>query len=682
MIALALLISAVCSFLFFGVVGQDKTWLMAPVLALDYALITAWTLRKALPLKRLDNNFSGAVVLPIHALFCLIFLLFGVVVFFHSAIAFESKLDLLFVGGVVGSYIVWFNELKTFRKNRTLLGWLVFAVMLSALYGIIIHFKSPEQILWAERYTDAYEGRLRSTYICPNHFAHLMQMLVPFCAVLLFIPSAGLTLKMISGYSLAVFLPTLFLTESRAGWIGTMAAVITLACLLALRKSRKWFAGIAVVCPLLVALLLFGAWKYSKTFQRRMVPVVEFVQGQAVHGLGSASPDFRPQTWADTLEMIRASPVIGHGPGTYRYVYPEYRKKFHANRVVTGHPHNEYLELAADYGWVGFGLLALAWISGLIGVLGKSLKAIESRHALIGIAFLATAAGTMVHSFFDFQMHIYPNAMVFAFLAACAAAPFRFSGKEPPSSRPSRMKSAMIPWGLLLFFLAGSVFCLQTMSSAFLRAKGEQIFEPGDGWNTANTAERYCEMAGKIDPDNWQAYRALAKIAYDRRYYELNADEKLQSAKEELKWYERAYALNAKDPEICAGYASTLIFLGRMEAKRAGNISAVVSNALVSKGVNLLREACSLRKFNDAYWWLFGTELRRSGFYKEALEIFREVEKLKGSISTRANIRWLERQKIQPPPPDSSGDQPPDLSESTLLPEEDRHESRQRAPMK
>ena len=68
-------------------------------------------------------------------------------------------------------------------------------VLLCALYGFVIHFKSPEQVLWAERYTDAYEGRLRSTYICPNHFAHLLQMLLPFLAIWVCIAQVSILLR-------------------------------------------------------------------------------------------------------------------------------------------------------------------------------------------------------------------------------------------------------------------------------------------------------------------------------------------------------------------------------------------------------------------------------------------------------------------------------------------------------
>ena len=59
----------------------------------------------------------------------------------------------------------------------------------------------------------------------------------------------------------------------------------------------------------------------------------------------------------------------------------------------------------------------------LLRILIASLKAKETRHAFIGFAFIGAAAGTMVHSFFDFQLHVFPNALVFALLAAIAAGP-------------------------------------------------------------------------------------------------------------------------------------------------------------------------------------------------------------------------------------------------------------------
>jgi hypothetical protein len=44
-------------------------------------------------------------------------------------------------------------------------------------------------------------------------------------------------------------------------------------------------------------------------------------------------------------------------------------------------------------------------------------------HALPAAALLGALAGTAVHGFFDFELHIFPNAMMLALLAGCAVAP-------------------------------------------------------------------------------------------------------------------------------------------------------------------------------------------------------------------------------------------------------------------
>ncbi|MEN8255500.1 MAG: O-antigen ligase family protein [Verrucomicrobiota bacterium] len=581
---------------------------------------------------------------------------------------------MLLASGAVGAYLAWGSELARFRESRIVLGALILAVMLAALYGIVVHFKCPEQVLWTERYS-VYEGRLMSTYICPNHFAHLMQMLLPFCLALLFIPQAGIYLKVLAGYSFLVFLPTLFLTESRAGWLGAIAATGVMVCLMALRKSKRLFLLLAILVPVCSALLLLGAWRYSETFQRRMQPVVTFLEGQAEEGIGSEARDFRPQTWMDTIDMIKDAPLYGHGAGNYRYTYPEYRKRFKGNRFVSGHPHNEYLELVADHGLVGFGLFALAWIYGLGWVLVGSLKAEKTRHAYMGFAFLGAAAGTMVHSFFDFQMHEYPNALVFAFLAAVAVGPLRNAkrgslksknvkgvedaleydgtplslpsglvGHEPPSRSGSQQPARRIKRSTFnvqrIFvtmigaaYLVGTAFCIQIMSSAYIRVLGDKAagtkhsaLSTKHGQVTKHPAAKYYELATKIDPQNWRAYKGMARLSHDQWYYTLDREEKLRFAMVKKEWYEKAYRHNAYDPEIVAGLGKTLLFLGR------------------ARGLELLREACRHRKFHDLYWWTLGVELRKAGMHEEALEVFHHAEKLKRTPSTRMNIQWLERQ--------------------------------------
>ncbi|MEE9368097.1 MAG: O-antigen ligase [Pontiella sp.] len=759
---------AICSFLFYGVVGQDKTWLLAPVYLFSYALISIALLRKSYQLLAISHQPKSSPQtsnskLPTTAILWMLFLIYGIAMIQTAAVPFEAKLVTLFIGGVVGAYLVWGVELTAFKDNRIVLGTLIFVVMLAALYGLIIHFKCPDQVLWTERYA-MYDGRLMSTYICPNHFAHLMQMLLPFCLVLLFIPQSGIYLRVLSAYSFLVFLPPLYLTESRAGWLGAIAAVGITICLMALRRSKKLFVLLMILVPLCSILLLLGGWRYSETFQRRMAPVVEFLQGQAEDGVGSEARDFRPQTWMDTIDMIKAAPLFGHGPGNYRYTYPEYRNRFKGQRIVTGHPHNEVLELMADYGLIGFGLFALAWIYGLVWVLVKSLRAREIRHAYLGFAFLGTAAGTMVHSFFDFQMHVYPNALVFALLAAVVVGPLRAAKRRGQGARgeaalecgdssslsPERdslsrareqrsddrgqesgirhevglerrdgneaatqqlkheqsavrseltvkdetefilpdgklstpkaqrqMPAILLSWLLAVGYLLLAILSLQVMGSSFIRALGDRAAGQALGIRqlavgSKRSAENFYILAVKIDSQNWRAYKGMGNLLYEHRYHCLDRIEKVQLAEQEREWFENAYAHNPKDPEIISALGKCLIFLSRAEdapkdggfarqrteggdqqRTEVGGQRIEISNLsespqltaqLQARGLALLRESCRYRKFNDTYWWTLGVELRKAGYYEEALETFRAMEKIKRTPSSRKNIQWLERQ--------------------------------------
>jgi O-antigen ligase len=683
--------SIICSFLFYGVVGQDKTWLLAPIFMVNYTLVTIALLRRSF--KPTASQFStfDCCLLPSGSLW-LLFLIYGLFMVQFAVVPFESKLVLLFLGSVVGAYFVLGSELTTFKGNRIFPGALIFLVMLAALYGLVTHFKNPESLLWTERYTDHYDGRLASTYICPNHFAHLMQMLLPFCLVLLFIPQSGIYLRILSAYSFLVFLPPLFLTESRAGWLGSIAAIGVAVCLMALRRSKRLFLFLIILVPLCSSLLLFGAWHYSETFQRRAKPVVEFLQQQSEQGVGSDAKDFRPQTWMDTIDMIKAAPLIGHGPGNFRYTFPEHRNRFRGNRIVTGHPHNEYLELIADYGQIGFGIFALAWLYGCLWILVKSLKAEEVRHAFLGFSFLGTAVGTMVHSFFDFQMHVYPNALVFALLAALVVGPLR-NAKRSQDSRykaignreknehseslaklDTASNSSRVPpshlwlnkfaeWTLAIGFLIGTLFCFQVMGSSYLRALGDKVVEKqamGVGHSAVGlglSAERLYQLAVRIDPQNWRAYKGMGNLLYSQRYHCLDMTEKVQLAEQERDWLKKAYEHNPKDPEIVSGLGKSLIFLSRQQE----NVDAMLSsreylsdegvastnnpvNSQLERGLDLLREACRYRKFNDIYWWTLGVELRKAEMYEEALEVFKIMETIKQTPSSKKNIEWLERQ--------------------------------------
>ena len=624
---LSFLLLIFSSILFYGVVGKDKTWLLVPCFILNNLLIFIWILIKFTKNKvSSDYQIKNILVFPKDLIIWFIFCIFSLILIFFSSIPYESKNEFFYLSSIFGTYVFFRNDLVKFKEKNILFGFFLTFVLILSIYGIILHVKYPDAILWSTRYTDHYDGRLSSCYICPNHFAHLIQMLIPFCLCYLFIPKGSFYLKILCIYSLVIFIPALFLTESRAGWLGSITSISILICAFSLLRSKKLFFSVLLSIPILISLIFILSWNYSETFQRRMKPVVNYFQEQSTGGIGSDSKDFRPQTWKDTFEMIKEKPILGFGPGTYNYTFQKYRKSFKGERIVTGHPHNEYLELISDYGIVGFILFSYAWIYSLYLLIKTSINHERLKYKLMSFAAISMMFGTMVHSFFDFQMHIYPNAMTFCFLMSL--------GYKLPTSKPDdifvKNNRKIISFSLILSFLIFLTCTQLKLSSLFLTLSKQNFSENALSNSRSKT---YSLISSKINSKNWESFKQLGNYYYNKRYYSLSREEKLKIVQNELKYFNIAHTLNPYDAEIKVSLSKALIFLGRYND----------DTSMINQGIDYLRNACDLKKYNNVYSWLFASELRKNNFLNDSLSIFKKMNKYELESSINANIEWISR---------------------------------------
>jgi len=621
-------------------VWEDKTWLLAPVLTLIYLAVAGWL---ACCIK---NRATGSLLIPPGGIPLLIFWLYSFALIPFAVLPYEAKISSLGFGAYLLIYWSSANLLTRFSYRKTVWTSLFVVLVFIALYSLVQHRVAPNIIFGAERYTNYWEGgRLGGTYQCPNHIAHFFQMWLPLCLVFLFIPQFGWFWRICFAYALPLFLLLIYQTQSRAGLLGSVAAFGVTALLMILRKSRRAFMIALLVVPLLGAVAVGGLWAGSSMFRERMQPVAK-VLSQAADGdwESAVSVDFRPQTWADTVVMIKERPVFGFGPGNYGLMFEDYRQRVKFVRVETVHPHNEYLELIAEYGWVG-GLLVL-WV--LLSISVPLIRFIRtsprSYHALPAAALLGALAGTAVHGFFDFELHIFPNAMMLALLAGCAVAPLlaqqrpvisaeakrRLAG-DYDSNEVANQKSVRINLISVLrlltsvFLLLAAVWSIQVMSSAWIRNRGDKFLLA----QKFQQAERFYKTAERIDPQNWQAQLGLGQVYYHHRYYELDPDRKHEWALKERSAYASAYQTNIKKEEVVYGLGRVELFLGNRD-----------------KGLDYLRQAANYKRFNDFYWRKLGIELRKSGLYEEALRVFEYAKKLDGSNRTVGrNIEWIQKRK-------------------------------------
>ncbi len=414
----AILTALIASASIYGVC-EDKVWFVAPLLTLIYAALAIWVVSS---FKFQGSRFQS----PPAGLLLLLFWAYSAVMIPFSVIPYEAKISTFRVGAYIGVYWATAIILSKFPRRKTALMTVLGFLILIALYSLVQHKVAPNLIFGVERYAGAYwkNGRLGGTYQCPNHIAHLFQMWIPFCLMFLFIPRFGWFWRICFGYSLPLFTLLIYQTQSRAGLLGLVTSLASTILLLTLRKSQKLFYIALLVVPLLGAGAIGGLWFGSSMFRDRMEPVVKvatkFFAGEFEEAI---SVDFRPQTWADGMVMFANRPITGFGPGSYELVFPEYRHRVFRNRMLTVHPHNEIVEMLGEYGLIG----ALLILGILIRFCTPMVRLIKNSdrpaHAFPAIAILAALAGTAVHGFFDFELRIFPNALMLALLAGTAAAP-------------------------------------------------------------------------------------------------------------------------------------------------------------------------------------------------------------------------------------------------------------------
>ncbi len=172
-----------------------------------------------------------------------------------------------------------------------------------------------------------------------------------------------------------------------------------------------------------------------------------------------------------------------------------------------------------------------------------------------------------------------------------------------------------------VLILLSALWAVQVMSSATLRVWGDKFRLAKD----RSHAETFYKLSAKIDPQNWRTHLGLGQLYSHDRYHEIEPVAKREWVEKEHDEYLKAYRHNVKKEEVVYG-------LGRAELA-FGNRPA---------GIAYLRQAAHYKRFNDFYWRKLGIELRKDGFYEEAMATFLYAQKLDRSNKTvKRNIQWL-----------------------------------------
>ncbi|HYG98837.1 MAG TPA: O-antigen ligase family protein [Terriglobales bacterium] len=389
--SLALLMFAVLAF------GATEEWSIFVFRTGSISLLTLWITAKAasgqISLRHNPVYFPAGVFLIIATAQSL----FGA-----TAYRYATTSELLDYIAYAALLFVVSQSIRDDRDCATFLYVLTVFGFCLAVFALLQGLTSKDKIYWLLK--PAEGGWIYGPYVNKNHYAGLMEMLAPIPVVTALVrrTTAQRVLLVFAGVVMAT---TVITSQSRAGMLAFAIEIGVLAIFAFRRNKGPQFAIAAAVALLALAALL--SWLGGLQLFERFLE------------LQDAS---RSSILRDSIAMVRQEPFWGWGLGTFPLVYPQFRS-FYTNLFVNA-AHNDVLQLLIETGFVG--LSVATWF--VVATFRKAVDKLNywsgSYRDCLTLSATVGCTGLLVHSFFDFNLHIPANAAFFYVLCSLAAARF------------------------------------------------------------------------------------------------------------------------------------------------------------------------------------------------------------------------------------------------------------------
>ncbi len=348
---------------------------------------------------------------------------------------------------------------------------------------------------------------LTATYVNRNHLASLLVLIaLPAFSFSMF--GGRRAVAWISRAVLPVLVLGILLTKSRGGILGLGGGGLAVGLLhyfpLRPDMSGRRTTVLAITLFLLVILGLAGFYGWFQLSELLPIP--------APHP-GTLSIRTRLSIWSSTLEMFLSRPIAGWGWGTFHHIYPSFKEAGVWYRVP--HAHNEFLQLLAEGGVVGFLLILISLILTLRELGVKYAASPGSISGLLALGAIGSLVGAVITAGFDFVFRLPANIILLAVLVGLGLA-----DRKQPGRPRSRRLIAPAAGFLLIGLLLASIFLplLSLYRSEVIARKAERKLAGGE----MEEAHRLFSRAHQLDPPSNRPL--LGRAAVGMASFERNQD--------------------------------------------------------------------------------------------------------------------------------------------------------------
>lgn len=447
----------------------------------------------------------------------------------QAEIEYVARLDWLMVMTATSIFLC---VIQQFHRQSWIYG-IVFTIILIGT-GIaimaIIQYITDSKMVWSYELPKQYWGRGSGSYICPNHLAGFLEMIIPISLSLALLSRLNMSLKIALIYASLVMLAGVVVSFSRGAWV-SLAITLAIFAFFLVRRPHLRIATAAVAI-----LLCSGLWFFSKTSE----DIGDRIDQTTLESGEIEDIRFK-WIWKPAVKIWKENLVFGIGPNHFDYYFPKYRLEdfqYRADRV-----HNDYLNTLVDQGIVGLLLVSLPIILFGLNFAGiwkgnrRDQSGFGEKNSNKEPVFIGCCLGALtmlIHSFVDFNLHIPANAILFTVIFGIAVSYWRHATRRFWIS-PNWATSAI---QIILFcglgaYLMWNARILHASQSALLGARKAEDPE-----------SRYelLLLGNEIDPNNYKILTLLGE--YHRKLCFLGESNYKEEGRMAIEWLDKAILAN------------------------------------------------------------------------------------------------------------------------------------------
>lgn len=343
-----------------------------------------------------------------------------------------TGLHMFLLSGFFAVALYCLNSAVRLRRLVSILTVFGFAY---AFYAILQSVLSPDKIfgIYKPQYATPF-----GSFVNRHDFAAVIEMLIALPLGMIFAGAIRPDKRLLYLVAVAIMGASLLLSGSRGGLVSLIASILLLIIMTTRSRGRREVALKVALSAVLVASAIGGA-----IFVGGETSLTRFADSAASEDVTSS----RTEIWSVTLKVISEHLPMGVGLGAFGQAYTKFDSASGYERVEQAH--NDYLQIVADAGLVGLaiGALFLFWF------FQEGIRNSRSENTLrrgVAVGAFAGCFAILVHSIFDFVLHITAISVLFLTLMAILVASGRkfdddITDLDDDHGRRRRKKASVTP---------------------------------------------------------------------------------------------------------------------------------------------------------------------------------------------------------------------------------------------